>query len=337
MNSIYQSLRLGLKAEGFAIYFDITEELCLERKGIMYSGKRVSMLVLILTGLLLLCSCGQRADENTGTVPESPNAAVESAAAEKAHMILQTELDKEVKAGNLLKYDELSTEPLVTEKEEAMQIAASYRATFGDQTGTSGFTTDMKCVLTIRQKSDGTFSEIRDKREYEIVNDGIFDNFSGIINHPYTAWISKDEVYGKSREEIALILFRQWMDTLQDWNTSARTFLVTRYESPQVSLIASVDDENWGTTMETEGVRPKHRGALASWIYSCQCRYQYLGYTSNVSLGTCWSGKALGVEPFWVEEFAPGLTTKHFVLTEWQDSYTLETKKHCLGTIGKAQ
>ncbi|MCI8608829.1 MAG: hypothetical protein HFE73_04220 [Firmicutes bacterium] len=298
----------------------------------MYYGKRLSVILLILAGLLLFCGCEQTKEEKTEVVPESNVVTADPLAAEKAEEILQAELDKEVKNGRLERYEDLCTTPLMAETGEDMQVEAAYTVHFG-----SGITTGVKCILTMKQKPDGTFSEVRDKREYEILGDSIGDNFSWIIAHPYVAWISKEDVYGKDRDEIASILFCQWMDTLKDWNTSDRTFLVTKYDTPEVDLIVSTDAEEWGTIPELEGPRPKHPGSLGSWIYSCQCRYQYLGYTSNVSLGTGWSGKAVGVEPFWVEDFAPGLTAKHFVLTEWQDSYTLETRKHCLGSIGKTQ
>ena len=229
-------------------------------------------------------------------------------AAEKAEEILQAELDREVKMGRLERYDELCATPLGAEMGENMQVEAAYTVYFGDGKGPSGVSTTVKCILTMKQEPD-----------------------------PYVAWISKEDVYGKDRDEIASMLFCQWMDTLKDWNTSGRTFLVTKYDTPEVSLIASTDTEAWETNIDLDGAKPKHPGSLGSWVYNCQCRYQFQGYTSNTSLGTGWSGKAVGIEPFWVEDFAPGLTAKHFVLTEWQNSYTLETEKHCLGSIGKTQ
>lgn len=302
----------------------------------MYA-RRLILTVLILSGLFLFCACEQTKEEKTEVVSESNVVTADPLAAEKAEEILQAELDREVKMGRLERYDELCATPLGAEMGENMQVEAAYTVYFGDGKGPSGVSTTVKCILTMKQEPDSTFSEIRDKREYEIMSDSEFDNFSWIIAHPYVAWISKEDVYGKDRDEIASMLFCQWMDTLKDWNTSGRTFLVTKYDTPEVSLIASTDTEAWETNIDLDGAKPKHPGSLGSWVYNCQCRYQFQGYTSNTSLGTGWSGKAVGIEPFWVEDFAPGLTAKHFVLTEWQNSYTLETEKHCLGSIGKTQ
>lgn len=300
----------------------------------MYSRRFIST-VLILMGLFLFCGCEQTKEEQIDSIPKTPVITAEPLAVEKAQEILQAELNKEVKKGRMERFAEFCVAPLETEAGENMQVEAEYTVYFGDGKSPSGIATAVKCILTMKQEQDGTFSEVRDKREYEVLGDGGESNFSWIIDHPYVAWISKEEVYGKDRDEIAAILFCQWMDTLKDWNTSGRTFLVTKYDTPKVSLIASTDAEDWETNVNLDGARPKHPGSLGSWVYHCQCRYQFLGYTSNVSLGTCWSGKAVGVEPFWVEDFAPGSTAKHFVLTQWQDSYTLETRKHCLGSIGK--
>ncbi|MEY8369509.1 hypothetical protein AALA24_12210 [Anaerovoracaceae bacterium 42-11] len=301
------------------------------------TGKKHILAILILAGICLLCACEQTTKENADIASEIHAGIADPAAAEKARAILQEELDQEVKAGRLLEYDGFWTAPLMAEKDEAIQVIAGYKAIFGSGKGASGFIATVKCILTMKQEADGTFSEMRDKRQYEEMGSDTSDNLSWIIDHPYVARISKEEVYGKGRDEIARMMFCQWMDTLKDWDTSTRTFLVTQYDSPEVRLIASVDTKKWETSPELEGPRPKHPDSLGGWIYNCQCRYQFLGYSSNVSLGTCLSGNAVGIAPFWVEDIAPGLNTKHFILTEWQDSYTLETRKHCLETIGKVQ
>lgn len=285
-------------------------------------------IILSLLMTFLLCSCGQTAENRTDIVSEISAVTADSDAAEKARAILQAELDEEVKAGRLLSYEGLWTVPLMAKKGDTLQAVAGYIAAFGNRNGASGVTTPVRCVLTLNREQDGTYSEIKDKREYEVLSDGTFDNFSWIIDHPYVAQVPKSDVYNKGRDEIALMLFCQWMDTLKDWNTSDRTFVVTEYDLPQADFWLSTDTDSWGEKEGKTGPRPRYPDCLGSWIYNCQCRYQYLGYSSNISLGTCWSGKGVGVTPFWVEDFAPGSTSKHFILTEWQERYTLETRKH---------
>lgn len=258
------------------------------------------------------------------------------AASQYAVKELESELSQEIEAGRLLRFDGPWAVPMgaVGDAEDEFQSMVGYTVYFGDGKGSAGFRSEVICSLTMKRKEGGGYTENRGERSYEVLGDGRFDNFSWIIDHPYVAQAAKSDVSGKSRDEIALMLYRQWMDTLKDWNTSGRTFVVTKYDKPAVKLFTATDTEDWGKKEGRNGTRPIHLGSVKSWIYTCQCRYQFLGYTANVSLGTGYCSKVLGVEPFWVEDFAPGSSAKDFVLTEWADRYTLETRQHCLDSIG---
>lgn len=254
------------------------------------------------------------------------------AASQYAVKKLESELSQEIEAGRLKQAGKPWAVSFDMGNSEFRTIAG-YKVYFGNDKGTAGFRSEVLCTLTVKKESDNSYTEAKDQRSYEVLGDGEFDNFSWIGAHPYTAQTSKADVRGKSRDEIALKLFCQWMDSLKDWNTSDRTFVVTKYDKPEVKLFTATDTEDWGKTEGRNGTRPIHPGSVKSWIYTCQCRYQFLGYTANVSLPTGYSGKALGTAPFWVTDFAPGVGGRDFVLTEWPDSYTLETRSHCLDTI----
>lgn len=306
----------------------------------MKAVKKLSIITLVLMGMLLLGACGQAAGKAAEVMSQvaaaGDSAAGQMSAAEAAGEILREELESEVKAGRLLRFDGPWAVPMGAGSvaEDEFQSMVGYTVYFGDGKGSAGFRSEVICSLTMKRKEGGGYTENRGERSYEVLGDGRFDNFSWIIDHPYVAQAAKSDVFGKSRDEIALMLYRQWMDTLKDWNTSDRTFVVTKYDKPAVKLFTATDTEDWGKKEGRNGTRPIHPGSVKSWIYTCQCRYQFLGYTANVSLGTGYCSRVLGVEPFWVEDFAPGSSAKDFVLTEWADRYTLETRQHCLDSIG---
>lgn len=302
----------------------------------MQAVKKLSVITLLMIGIILLCSCVQKVKQ-AGSMSQIAAAAASMAdsmaASQYAEEEMESELTQDVKAGELNGFDRIWAVPLDMNN-GTFRSVIGYRVHFGGNKSASGLQTDIRCTVTMKKKRDGSYTEVREDRSYEVLGDGEFDNFSWIGAHPYVAQAAKADVRGKSRDEIALTLFCWWMDSLKDWNTSDRTFVVTKYDKPEVKLFTATDTEDWGNKEGRNGTRPIHPGSVKSWIYTCQCRYQFLGYTANVSLPTGYSGKALGVEPYWVEDFAPGGSGRVFVLTEWPDGYTLETRHHCLDAIG---
>lgn len=254
-------------------------------------SKTKAILIFMILTICLIIYAYRQVDEKpikglSEVVIASDSIFVEMSVIEKALMILQAELDEEVKTKRLLRYNGLWAAPLVMGNSDEIRAVVGYTVDFGNQKGTSGVSTDVKCILTMKKELNGAYSEIRENRKYEVVGDSSFKNFSWIIDHPYVAWIAKKDLCEEDRDDIALILFQQWLDTLKDWDSSERTFVITKYKEPEVKFWISSDTKAWGTQEGKTGSRPKHPGSLGSWIYNCQCRYQFLGYTSNVSLTT---------------------------------------------------
>ena len=153
-----------------------------------------------------------------------------------------------------------------------------------------------------------------------------------IWSNDYQPRIEKEQVQGKNTEEIAKILFKDWMNSFHEWGNNS--FIVTDFENVKIlGMETAADNPVAGYTKE-ELTEPE---AKKTYVFGAACGYTYIGIGPEAfgSLAAG-GGQAFGNDGVKIEASESFInTTNGFVLTEWEDSYSMDTISNCKKKFGK--
>lgn len=249
-----------------------------------------------------------------------------------ANDTIEAELQSDVKKGVLHSFNIITSGAEVVNENEFL-VSVQYEAQFGKEKGTT-YCAEMVCGLSIAVDENYEVTETDVPRTYKLVDEKFFDSYSFIMDNPYVAYIEKKDVEGLSQENIAELLFTQWMDSMKEWK-AIRSFKVVDVENYMIGDFLCADTAEWGSQEGWIGVRPIPRGSERSWIVGVSCDFKYFGFTDSVGLGDVHGGgAAFGNDGNWIRGEVFSGVGKEFILAEWKDFYTLETKTHCLESLG---
>lgn len=303
----------------------------------MNTMKKFFLSTLILFVIALLCGC--QSQESKILVAAEKN--------------LESGLESDLQNGYLNYYKILKEEihtpkaedsdnPDFVEQCKTANTHIVYELRLGNNTGETGLV-QMERYSRVEKNESGNLVEIPEDTVYfdynlHEENAGTYEETVAGLNcviwsNDYQPRIGKEQVQRKSTEEIAKILFKDWMNSFHEWRNNS--FIVTDFENVKILGMETAGDNPVAGYTKEELTEPK---AKKTYVFGAACDYTYIGigpeaFGSVVTGG----GQAFGndgVKVMASESFIN--TTNGFVLTEWEDSYSMDTISNCKKKIANA-
>lgn len=205
----------------------------------------------------------------------------------------------------------------------------------GNNTGETGLI-QMERYSHVEKGESGNFAEIPEDTvyfDYDLheENAGTYEKTIAGLNcviwsNDYQPRIGKEQVQGQSTEEIAKILFKDWMNSFREWRNNS--FIVTDFENVKILGMESAGDNPVAGYTKEELTDPE---AKKTYVFGAACDYTYIGIGPE-TFGSLAAGGGqafgnTGVKVKASESFIN--TTNGFVLLEWEDSYSMDTISNC--------
>ena len=304
---------------------------------IMKTMEKFFLNILILLIIALLCGC-QGEDSKILTVAEKK---------------LESGLESDLQNGYLHYYKILKAElytpnaedsdnPDLVEQCKTANTHIVYELRLGDNTGETGLV-QMERYSHVEKDESGNLVEIPEDTvyfDYDLheKNAGTYEETVAGLNcviwsNDYQPRIGKEQVQGKSTEEIAKILFKDWMNSFREWRNNS--FLVTDFENVKIlGMEPAADNPVAGYTKE----ELEYPDAKKTYVFGAACDYTYIriGPEAFGSL-TAGGGQSFGNDGVKIKASESFIdTTNGFVLTEWEDSYSMDTISNCKKKIVNA-
>lgn len=201
----------------------------------------------------------------------------------------------------------------------------------------------------VHEAKDGTLKEECEEYAYFQEEEfmGRYDNppdntvIAGLNNsiweNSYVAEISKDAAETMSLEEITSRLFKDWIGTFQEWGDNS--FIITEYKNFEIGgFTEPTEEENPASGITKADVT--YPDAVKTWTVGLWCDFKIIGAYDGGFLKkspddfyVCGGGGAFGNDGVWQDSSVFQNSTKGFVLTEWEDCYTLETTSTCMDKV----
>lgn len=277
----------------------------------------VSIFVLF-AALLTLCGCKDNEKEII----------------DLARSNIENELKQEQESGRLQDYTIESCEVLSADEEQQKKVHIIYDVILGDADCT-GMIVTVESLCTFEKNEKGEYAENAGMREYVKITAHEEEQYCrAVTTGGFVVKINKSETEGKSPEEVALILFRQWMERFENWNEK-NSFIVLQHTTHKVSLQSYDADPAWGQHEGATGPRRKYPDAKGGWMAFPECEYTFYGYAAVIDsdFGQ-FGGKPFGNDGSTVSAEASfyGISNR-MVMSEWDDCWTLETDAHFLQSL----
>lgn len=299
--------------------------------------KKIFLNILILLIIAVFCGC-QSQDSKILTVAEKN---------------LESGLESDLQNGYLNYYKILKAEIYTPKTEdsgdpdfvEQCKMANThivYELRLGDNTGETGLV-QMERYSRVEKDESGNLVEIPEDTvyfDYDLheENAGTYEETVAglkcvIWSNDYQPRVSKEQVQGKSTAEIAGILFKDWMSSFHEWRNNS--FIVTDFENVKILGMKTAGDNPVAGYTKDELEYPD---AKKTYVFGAACDYTYIGIGPETfdSIATG-GGQAFGNNGVRVkasESFVN--TTNGFVLTEWEDFYSMDTISNCKKKITNA-
>lgn len=210
-----------------------------------------------------------------------------------------------------------------------------YELRLGNNTGETGLV-QMERYSRVEKDERGNFAEIPEDTVYfgydlHEENAGTYEETVAGLNcviwsNDYQPRVGKEQVQGKSTAEIAGILFKDWMSSFHEWRNNS--FIVTDFENVKILGMETAGDNPVAGYTKEELNDPE---AKKTYVFGAACDYTYIGIgPETFDSITAGGGQAFGNDGVRVkasESFAN--TTNGFILTEWEDFYSLDTISNC--------
>ena len=294
------------------------------------------LLIAVLLIIMLLCGC-QSQDHKILAVAEKN---------------LKSGLESDLKNGYLNYYKILKAEIYTPNAEDsdnpdlATQCKTAnthivYELRLGSNTGETGLV-QMERYSHVEKDESGNLAEIPEDTvyfDYDLheENAGTYEKTIAGLNcviwsNDYQPRIGKEQVQGQSTEEIAKILFKDWMNSFREWRNNS--FIVTDFENVKILGMESAADNPVAGYTKEELTEPE---AKKTYVFGAACGYTYIGIGPEAfgSLAAG-GGQAFGNDGVKIEASESFInTTNGFVLTEWEDSYSMDTISNCKKKFGK--
>lgn len=156
--------------------------------------------------------------------------------------------------------------------------------------------------------------------------------------HPYVAEIHKDDVKNMELNKIASLLFHDWIDTFQEWGNNS--FIITEYKNFEVGGIVEPGEiESPASGIKRTDIA--YPGSINTWVVGMWCDFKIIGaydggyFAESPGMPHVYGGGGtFGNDGVWQDSLVLK-NPKSFVLTEWEDRYTLETACVCESNIEK--
>ena len=155
--------------------------------------------------------------------------------------------------------------------------------------------------------------------------------------HPYVAEVDKAAVETMSLEEIAVHLFQNWISSFQEWGNNS--FIIIEYKNVEIgACVEPGETEHPASGISREDIA--YPEALKTWNVGLWCDFKIIGAydggffkESPDDFFIHGGGGAFGNDGVWQDSWALHGSSTAFVLTEWEDCYTLETERVCMEKI----
>ena len=288
------------------------------------------LLIAVLLIIVLLCGC-QSEDSKIFAVAEKN---------------LESGLESDLQNGYLNYYKILKAELYAPSAEDAdnPDLATQcktanthiiYEMRLGNNTGETGLI-QMERYSHVEKGESGNFAEIPEDTvyfDYDLheENAGTYEKTIAGLNcviwsNDYQPRIGKEQVQGQSTEEIAKILFKDWMNSFREWRNNS--FIVTDFENVKILGMESAGDNPVAGYTKEELTDSE---AKKTYVFGAACDYTYIGIGPE-TFGSLAAGGGhafgnTGVKVKASESFIN--TTNGFVLLEWEDSYSMDTISNC--------
>ena len=178
----------------------------------------VSIFVLF-AALLTLCGCKDNEKEII----------------DLARSNIENELKQEQESGRLQDYIIESCEVLSADEEQQKKVHIIYDVILGDADCT-GMTVTVESLCTFEKNEKGEYPENAGMREYVKFTAHEEEQYCrAVTTGDFVVKINKSETEGKSPEDVASILFRQWMERFEKWDEK-NSFIVLQHTNHKVSL-----------------------------------------------------------------------------------------------------
>ena len=209
----------------------------------------VSIFVLF-AALLALCGCKDNEKEII----------------DLARSNIENELKQEQESERLQDYIIESCEVLSADEEQQKKVHIIYDVILGDADCT-GMTVTVESLCTFEKNEKGEYAENAGMREYVKFTAHEEEQYCrAVTTGNFVVKINKRETEGKSPEEVALILFRQWMGRFEKWDEK-NSFIVLQHTNHKVGLQSYDADPSWGQHEGATGPRRKYPDAKGGWIF----------------------------------------------------------------------